>query len=86
MFNLDAIRESEIIPIELLQQIDNDFAAAREAGVKLIIRFCYTEDINEPDAPVRIVLAHIEQLKPIIQKNGDVIFAMQAGFIGTWGK
>jgi len=86
MFNLDAIRESEIIPIELLQQIDNDFAAAREAGVKLIIRFCYTEDINEPDAPVRIVLAHIEQLKPIIQKNGDVIFAMQAGFIGTWGE
>ncbi|ORX51470.1 hypothetical protein BCR36DRAFT_411932 [Piromyces finnis] len=86
MFNLDALRDTEIIPEDILQKIDFDFAAAREAGIKLIIRFCYTEDLNEPDAKKDIVLAHIEQLKPIIQKNADVIFAMQAGFIGTWGE
>jgi len=85
MFNLDILRDSEFIPEDILQKMDADFAAAREAGVKLIVRFCYTEDMKEPDAPKNIVLAHIEQLKPVIQKNADVIYALQAGFIGTWG-
>jgi len=31
-------------------------------------------------------LAHIEQLKPILLANGDVIAVVQAGFIGTWGE
>jgi hypothetical protein len=86
MFNLDILRDSEFIPEDILQKMDADFAAAREAGVKLIVRFCYTEDMKEPDAPKNIVLAHIEQLKPVIQKNADVIYALQAGFIGTWGE
>jgi len=85
MFNLDTLKESEIIPEDVLQKIDKDFATAREAGVKLIIRFCYTEDPNLPDAPRHIVLSHINQLKPVIYKNHDVIYAVQAGFIGTWG-
>jgi len=86
MFNLDTLKESEIIPEDVLQKIDKDFATAREAGVKLIIRFCYTEDPNLPDAPRHIVLSHINQLKPVIYKNHDVIYAVQAGFIGTWGE
>jgi hypothetical protein len=32
------------------------------------------------------VLAHVEQLRPILQANSDVIVAMQAGFIGIWGE
>ncbi|ORX75406.1 hypothetical protein BCR32DRAFT_296923 [Anaeromyces robustus] len=86
MFNLDALRETEHIPLEILEKIDRDFEIARQAGVKLIIRFCYTEDIKEPDAPKRIVISHIQELKPILHKNSDVIYAMQAGFIGTWGE
>jgi len=86
MFNLDALKETEIIPEDVKQKIDNDFATAREAGIKLIVRFCYTEDPKLPDASKKVVLAHINQLKPIIFKNHDVIFAVQAGFIGTWGR
>jgi hypothetical protein len=86
MFNLDALKETEIIPEDVKQKIDNDFATAREAGIKLIVRFCYTEDPKLPDASKKVVLAHINQLKPIIFKNHDVIFAVQAGFIGTWGE
>lgn len=83
---------------ELLQHIENDFAIARQAGVKLIPRFAYTVSArsgNCPeafvcppygDAPKEIVLNHISQLKPILKNNADVIAVMQLGFIGIWGE
>ena len=83
---------------DLLDKIKNDFAAAREAGVKLILRFAYTVTThggNCPegficppykDASKKIVLAHIAQLKPILQENADVLACMQMGFIGMWGE
>lgn len=83
---------------DVLNNIGNDFKAAREAGVKLIIRFCYTITANSGacpegficpqygDAPKNIVLAQIAQLKPILQDNADVIACMQMGFVGTWGE
>ena len=27
-----------------------------------------------------------KQLKPVLQKNEDVIFVLQAGFVGAWGE
>jgi hypothetical protein len=83
---------------DYLQLIQDDFNTAREAGVKLIVRFGYTSKqrkgncpegfICPPygDAPKHIVLRHIEQLKPLFLKNDDVIFTIQMGFIGTWGE
>lgn len=83
---------------DLLNKIKSDFDVARQAGVKLIPRFTYTVDkvsgdcpedfICPPygDAPKEIVLQHIEQLKPILQSNADVIAVVQLGFIGTWGE
>ncbi len=83
---------------DILDKINNDFAAAREAGVKLILRFCYTVTTHSGscpegficppygDAPKNIVLKHIAQLKPLLQQNTDVICCMQMGFIGTWGE
>lgn len=75
-----------------LENIANDFLAARQAGVKLIIRFAYTYEQTpgfEPpygDAPKDIVLQHLAQLQPILLANADVIFCAQYGFIGTWGE
>jgi hypothetical protein len=83
---------------ELLSSIEGDFNAARLAGVKLIPRFVYTitakagscpEGFLCPpynDAPKNVVLNHIEQLKPLLVKNADVIACLQMGFIGTWGE
>lgn len=82
----------------ILDGVANDFAAAREAGVKLVLRFSYTtvakagscpEGFICPpygDAPKNIVLKQIAQLKPLLQQNADVIACMQMGFIGTWGE
>lgn len=86
------------LSVSLLEAIKNDFAIARQAGVKLIPRFAYTasthsgdcpeEFICPPygDAPKEIVLNHISQLKPILMENADVISVMQLGFIGIWGE
>jgi hypothetical protein len=36
---------------QLLDNISNDFDAAREAGMKLILRFCYTVTANSGTCP-----------------------------------
>src|SRR5690606_30781634 len=73
-------------PESFLDQITGDLQAMREAGVKAIIRFRYSTDIGDPDAPLDQVLRHIEQLKPVLQENYDVIALANAGFIGAWGE
>ena len=79
-FNNSELSES------FLSQMQADLSAAREGGVKLIIRFSYTEEQNGEDAPLNIILKHIEQITPILQQNYDVIAYMEAGFIGAWGE
>lgn len=71
---------------EALQAFDNDMAVMREAGVKCVLRFAYTSLETEPDAPLSIIETHLDQLKPYIAKNADVIAVWQAGFIGSWGE
>ena len=63
--------------------------ALREGGAKCILRFAYRDyhnDTEEMDPEVPVVLRHVEQLKPLLVKNEDVIFVMQAGFVGAWGE
>ncbi len=79
---------SSSIPAWYLRKMHSDFAIIRQAGIKAIPRFTYTETQTSPygDAPIDIVLGHIAQIKPVLQANSDIIFAIQAGFIGTWGE
>ena len=78
-----------------LELIRKSLQAYRGTGVKCILRFGYTYDIKdlshpENDAPFDAseeqVLRHIAQLKPILKEYSDVIYVMQAGFIGCWGE
>ena len=71
---------------DFLEAMQFDFDAAREGGIKLVIRFSYTEEQNGQDANLNRILRHIEQIKPLLQKNYDVILYMEAGFIGAWGE
>lgn len=74
------------LPDSVLRFISDDFTAIRSAGLKCIPRFAYSANIGEPDAPLEIILRHLDQLQPILRKNKDVIAVMQAGFIGAWGE
>ncbi len=85
MYYLKTFRDQPLSNTQL-DLIRNDFAVIREAGVKCILRFAYSEGIGEPDAPIDIVLKHMGQLAPILRDNADVIATAQAGFIGAWGE
>lgn len=81
---LDEYRHSDL-PDLLLRDLTEELRALRDNGLKIILRFSYNFG-EEPDAPLRSVLRHIEQLTPVIRDNYDVIAALQAGFIGHWGE
>lgn len=75
---------------EYLQLIRNNFKAIRQYGAKALIRFAYSNGYDEKDRPwdatVEQVLRHVAQIKPILQEYADVIYVMQAGFVGSWGE
>lgn len=77
-----------------LDVVKSTFDTARNMGMKLVIRFIYnpgpassTDPLQmNPDVPIDVALSHIEQLKPLLQANSDVIVAVQGGFVGHWGE
>ncbi len=95
---LDSFVNTNTLSDNFLDNVQADFNTAREAGVRLIIRFSYTITpvagdcaagfICPPygDVSKQRVLAHINQLVPVLQSNSDVILGLQQGFIGTWGE
>jgi hypothetical protein len=78
------------IGAQYLALIESDFDAIRQAGLKAVVRFAYTETLppSPPwgDATKSRVLAHLGQLEPLLRANADVIATVQAGFIGVWGE
>ena len=70
---------------ERLAVWDEGFEQLRRAGLKAVLRFQYNLG-SGIDAPLPQVLAHIQQLGPLLRKNRDVIAVLQAGFVGAWGE
>jgi hypothetical protein len=70
---------------EFLDQIQHGFDEARREGLKVKFRLTYNNGF-EPDAPKDVILGHIQQLQPLWERNKDVMFLMDAGFIGAWGE
>ena len=72
---------------EKLLLLQKSFDELRNRGLKSILRFAYERDMNRRDGPtLQNILDHLEQLSPLIHRNADVIFVMQAGFVGAWGE
>jgi len=76
------------ISASFLSSIQTDFNSIRSQGSKVIVRFAYNQDQTSPfNEPAKAqILAHIEQLKPVLLHNADVIAVLQQGFIGAWGE
>jgi hypothetical protein len=68
-----------------LAALGRGFAAARSAGIKVVLRFSYNSSY-QADASKLQILQHIAQLSPLFWQNADVIAVLQAGFIGAWGE
>ncbi|ELS03854.1 hypothetical protein Xen7305DRAFT_00035780 [Xenococcus sp. PCC 7305] len=82
---IDDFRD-EPLSQKFLDKVQSDFTTARKAGVKLIIRFTYNWLGGGDDEPKETILAHLEQLRPVLEQNYDVIAYMEPGFIGYWGE
>lgn len=86
-WNTDEISEAG------LQNIQTLFNGLREHQVKAILRFAYSRDNgyigdghSGQNPGYERTMKHMEQLKPLIQANWDVIAVVEAGLIGTWGE
>lgn len=81
--------ESDIAE-DYLTLVRTNFQALRDFGAKAIVRFAYKDGHEEKDRPwdasEQIVLRHVEQLKPILREYSDVLYVLQAGFVGSWGE
>ena len=75
-----------------LDEIDHVFSLAQKAGLSVIFRAAYdfdgknTPEPPDPDMSMSIILGHIKQLSPIFYKYEDILFNVQAGFLGPWGE
>lgn len=92
VFYLEKFASQDVIDMAYLDKVRADFRTIRAAGVKAIVRFAYAKPPGWPpttpygDAPLARVLKHINQLKPILRENSDVIAVVQSGFVGLWGE
>ena len=88
---LDEYR-NQPLPAAFLNKLNQQLQLVSRAGIKVIPRFTYNfpegaaDMAQAPDANLDLAVKHINQLKPILQKNADVIAVLQAGFIGAWGE
>ena len=69
-----------------LDELERNFDAVRQAGLKVIPRILYDWGMQNRDPDEDVICSHIEQLAPLIQRNADVIAWVQAGFYGGTGE
>jgi hypothetical protein len=87
LFYLDSFIDAPISS-DFLNSIQADFDSIRAQGDKVIVRFAYTKNTTRPygEPSKAQILAHIDQLKPLLKKNSDVIAVLQMGMIAAWGE
>ena len=73
------------LPDAILNGFDEDMATLRANGWKCILRFAYC-DTDSTDTTPQWVGKHLKQLSPHLSANADVIYVMEAGFIGKYGE
>ncbi len=71
-----------------LNEIRNGFNLARKNGLQVMFRAAYDFDgVLKPEpTSLSIITGHIAQLKSIFYDNEDILYCVQAGFLGPWGE
>ena len=89
IYYLDSFFESPISE-DYLDYIRSNMQSLRDNGFKCVLRFAYKRSYSENahpwDPTWEVISGHIDQLKPIFEEYADVIFVLEAGFIGTFGE
>jgi hypothetical protein len=72
-----------------LSEIQAAFLSIREAGDTAIFRAAYDgfKGVSQPEPrDLGTILGHIAQLRGIFYENEDILYSVQAGFLGPWGE
>lgn len=89
LFYFEDFRNSDLSQA-VLNRISDVFGNIRAAGKKAIVRFGYINDHSNGakpwDAGIDQIRRHIAQVTNILQQNEDIIYVMQAGFVGVFGE
>ena len=84
---LSAYNNTDIIDPTYKANLQTDFNSIRNAGVKVMPRIAYNIVSTANTQPLKArIIAHIEELAPVINANKDVILSIQAGSIGKYGE
>lgn len=86
--DLRGFKDREISP-EKLAELRRAFSRARENGLKVIFRAAYGftgRDYRADPKDLGRIQGHINQLGTVFEADRDVLFAVQAGFLGPWGE
>ena len=85
----------------MLNALDKALTVINESGSCMIIRFAYDRDFGgdykikdengdgvlfEYEPNINMILKHIEQFTPLINKHKNMITAVECGLIGPWGE
>ena len=96
-FELTNWCHDEVLPQEVFDRMQMAFDCAEELGLRIIVRFLYQEStgINpktnrhyyKDQMPKQeTMFGHMEQLKPILEKNKKTIYGVEAGFMGAYAE
>ena len=87
-FYLTGYKDTPVIPEAGISVMQANFDFARKEKIRLLVRFAYqtAQEGARGEAPQDIMMAHMQQLKPLLEKNKDVIHVVQAGMLGAWGE
>lgn len=78
-----------VLTDQALVELENVIDYYKQNGKNVIIRFSYDTNFEghanyEPD--VNMILTHIEQICPILNKFTNTITAIEVGMVGPWGE
>jgi hypothetical protein len=79
------------LPASFLTNLTTRLGRLRDAGITALLNFAYEKGksnflLDKEPFEFGPIYGHIDQLAPILRENADVIFSLQAGFIGNAGE
>lgn len=86
--DLRDFKDREIAPYKL-DELRQAFSVARENGLKVIFRAAYGftgRDYRADPRDLARIQGHIQQIGAIVRAEKDVLYCVQAGFLGPWGE
>ena len=88
MYDIGAFANGDISDGKLAE-LKTALQAARDSGLKVIFRAAYGFEgdlaYGDPKDIARVT-GHIEQIKPILEEYSDILYVVQAGFLGAYGE